>query len=308
MPAEPNPQETGPDSLLLDASMASQDPLDEAEDVERREESPQPEVTPVDHEGLVWEINFSSSSDEQKPRRSIPRFLREREKVKTQTPRTDQAKKDVSPVKPPVTKLPFKSPPFRAKVTPEKKGSRVNSPAALSPSPQSAKSPEARSSAPQKPKKSLIRRISPQKSTKTEKKGTSPQGAGSEKDKSPKTRQSSAGKPSPAVKSPSGSPRTSLSSLRSSASLLPNQLTFSSSLKKKNKERKGAKEWIAEARSRAGRSASSEKVEESSSEGREDKTESDKSEAGQPGSSGAVWEIDLSGVKTKKKPAGQSSR
>ena len=301
---------SGTDSLIPGTSMASQDPVDEAEDVESRDESPQPEVTPADHEGLVWEISFSSSPDEQKPRRSIPKFLRQRERAKTQTPRTDQAKKDVAPVKPLATKLPFKSPPFRPKVTPEKKGPKGKSSAALSPSPQSAKSPEARSSTSQKPKKSpLFRRISPQKSPKAEKKGTSPQGqgTGSEKDKSPKVRLSSAGKPSPAAKSPGGSPRASLSSLRSSSSLLPNQPTFSNFLKKK-RERKGAKEWISEARARTERSTSSEKMEEDGSEGRGDKTESDTSEASQSGSSSAVWEINLSDIKTKKKPAGQSSR
>ena len=302
LPTEPKLQGTGKDCLLPERVMASQDPINETEDIEERNESPQPEVTPVDHEGLVWEISFSSSSDEQKPWRSIPKFLlRERERPKTQTPRTDQLKKDLTPAKPPATKssrLSFKSPPFRAKVTPEKKGSRNKSPAVPSASPQSAKSPEARSSTTQKPKKSLMTRLSPQKSTKADKKRPSPQSPLSEKDKPPKTRPSSAGKPSPEAKSPRRSPRTSLASLRSSSSLLPNQLTFSGSPKHK-KERKGAKEWVAEARSRAEQSTSSEKMDEESSEEREDKTE-----ASQPGSSGTVWEIDLSDTKPKNKPAG----
>lgn len=79
--------------------------------------SDQPEDMPqdvsADHEGLVWEISFSSGEDK-KPKRPLPRFLLgEREKKQ----RSEQLKKDTTPkISPPK----IKSSPMKAKTTPEK--------------------------------------------------------------------------------------------------------------------------------------------------------------------------------------------
>ena len=79
--------------------------------------SDQPEDLPqdasADHEGLAWEISFSSG-EEKKPKRPVPRFLLgEREKKQ----RSEQLKKDTSPkVSPPK----IKSSPLKAKTTSEK--------------------------------------------------------------------------------------------------------------------------------------------------------------------------------------------
>ena len=83
---------------------------------ENRDELPE-DTTAVDHEGLAWEIDFSSSSAGKKPKKPVPKFLlREREKKQ----RSEQLKEDVSPSL--KSSLPKKatSPPSKVKTTPER--------------------------------------------------------------------------------------------------------------------------------------------------------------------------------------------
>ena len=263
-------------------------------------------------EGVSWEISFSSQ-EEQKPKRSIPKFL-----LRERKPRTEQLKKDLTPPKP-VAKSPSsksKSPPSKTSPKASKPGqsrspvpsqsrspvpSQSRSPVlgkSRSPVPSQSRSPvskslvpgQSRSPIPGRSRSPLSRpffspqRSSPdisesQESLKSQKSPTK----SAETSSGPRERPSSANKLSPKVKGPIRRPNSSPNSTLHSRSQRQREHGRESEQSDEtagaNVERKTAKEqWSTDVEGR----------------GEEEETVTQHS--------GLVWDIDFSDSKGKNKP------